>query len=65
MTADQHTAGDRPYLPPMGRRWLLPLYDPLTRLAGVSRVHDDWPAARTCGPGSESWRSGAAPATWR
>jgi ubiquinone/menaquinone biosynthesis C-methylase UbiE len=28
------------YLPPMGLRWLLPLYDPLTRIAGMSRVHD-------------------------
>jgi ubiquinone/menaquinone biosynthesis C-methylase UbiE len=30
---------DQHYLPPMGLRWLLPLYDPLTRLAGVSRLH--------------------------
>jgi ubiquinone/menaquinone biosynthesis C-methylase UbiE len=28
------------YLPPMGLKWLLPLYDPFTRLAGVGRVHD-------------------------
>jgi SAM-dependent methyltransferase len=27
------------YLPAMGRRWLLPLYDPLTRLLGARRVH--------------------------
>jgi ubiquinone/menaquinone biosynthesis C-methylase UbiE len=30
---------DRPYLPGMGRAWLLPLYDPLTRLLGARRVH--------------------------
>lgn len=29
----------RAYLPPMGRTWLLPLYDPLTRLLGVERLH--------------------------
>ncbi|HYN93089.1 MAG TPA: class I SAM-dependent methyltransferase [Pilimelia sp.] len=29
------------YLPAMGRRWLLPLYDPFTRLAGISRVHGE------------------------
>jgi ubiquinone/menaquinone biosynthesis C-methylase UbiE len=40
MTERHHTVGERNYLPPMGRRWLLPLYDPLTRLAGVSRLHD-------------------------
>ncbi len=28
------------YLPAMGRQWLLPLYDPFTRLAGVGRIHD-------------------------
>ena len=27
------------YLPAMGRRWLLPLYDPFTRLLGVRRIH--------------------------
>jgi ubiquinone/menaquinone biosynthesis C-methylase UbiE len=40
MTARPHAGPDRTYLPPMGRRWLLPLYDPLTRIAGISRVHD-------------------------
>jgi SAM-dependent methyltransferase len=29
----------RDYLPGMGRRWLLPLYDPLTRLLGVRGMH--------------------------
>ena len=29
----------RTYLPPMGRKWLLPLYDPITRLLGVRAVH--------------------------
>jgi ubiquinone/menaquinone biosynthesis C-methylase UbiE len=28
------------YLPAMGRHWLLPLYDPFTRLAGVGRLHE-------------------------
>ena len=51
MTAHQHTAGDRPYLPPMGRRWLLPLYDPMTRLAGVSRVHDELAGRADLRPG--------------
>ena len=40
MTARPHADQARTYLPPMGRRWLLPLYDPLTRIAGMSRVHD-------------------------
>ncbi len=30
---------ERPFLPGMSRKWLLPLYDPLTRLLGVRRVH--------------------------
>ena len=30
---------EQAYLPAMGRQWLLPLYDPFTRLAGVHRVH--------------------------
>lgn len=33
-------AHDRPYLPGMGRHWLLPFYDPFTRLAGVPRLHE-------------------------
>lgn len=28
------------YLPAMGRHWLLPLYDPFTRLAGAGRIHE-------------------------
>jgi SAM-dependent methyltransferase len=40
MTRRPDTVDDRDYLPPMGLRWLLPLYDPLTRIAGMSRVHD-------------------------
>jgi SAM-dependent methyltransferase len=35
-------AGHEPhYLPAMGRRWLLPLYDPFTRLLGARRVHGE------------------------
>ena len=30
---------ERPYLPGMSRSWLLPLYDPLTQLMGVRRIH--------------------------
>jgi ubiquinone/menaquinone biosynthesis C-methylase UbiE len=33
------SGAERPYLPAMGRRWLLPLYDPITRLAGLHRIH--------------------------
>jgi len=29
----------RPYLPAMGRDWLLPLYDPFTRLIGAGTAH--------------------------
>jgi SAM-dependent methyltransferase len=31
---------DRPFLPGMGRTWLLPLYDAFTRLAGVRALHE-------------------------
>lgn len=34
----QHT--EQPYLPPMGRTWLLPLYDPFTRITRVGRIHE-------------------------
>src|SRR5688500_6044712 len=30
---------ERPFLPGMSRTWLLPLYDPLTRLLGIRTVH--------------------------
>ena len=33
------SGGERPFLPGMSRNWLLPLYDPLTRLLGVRKVH--------------------------
>lgn len=40
MTGRPHTdLGQQPYLPAMGKRWLLSLYDPFTRLAGVGRIH--------------------------
>jgi ubiquinone/menaquinone biosynthesis C-methylase UbiE len=32
-------ASERAYLPPMAKQWLLPLYDPMTRLFGVRRIH--------------------------
>jgi len=31
---------DRPFLPGMGRTWLLPLYDIFTRVAGVHALHE-------------------------
>jgi SAM-dependent methyltransferase len=40
MTGQAHTSSERHYLPAMGRRWLLPLYDPFTRIAGVGRIHE-------------------------
>jgi SAM-dependent methyltransferase len=33
------TGNERPFLPGMSRNWLLPLYDPLTRVLGVRQVH--------------------------
>lgn len=33
------TGRERTYLPPMGKEWLLPLYDPFARLFGVRGVH--------------------------
>ncbi|BBH69768.1 hypothetical protein ACTI_64530 [Actinoplanes sp. OR16] len=30
---------DTDFVPAMGKRWLLPLYDPFSRLAGAGRVH--------------------------
>jgi ubiquinone/menaquinone biosynthesis C-methylase UbiE len=51
MTGQHHPVDERNYLPPMGRRWLLPLYDPLTRLAGVSRLHDGLADRATIQPG--------------
>ena len=35
----QAPPADRRYLPGMGRDWLLPLYDPFTRLIGVESAH--------------------------
>ncbi|MDG4798172.1 class I SAM-dependent methyltransferase [Micromonospora sp. WMMD1082] len=40
MTERVNTGRERDYLPAMGKHWLLPLYDPLTRLAGVGRLHE-------------------------
>ncbi|MFI7540322.1 class I SAM-dependent methyltransferase [Actinoplanes sp. NPDC049599] len=39
MTGQTHAGARRDYLPAMGRHWLLPLYDPFTRLAGVGRIY--------------------------
>ncbi|MFC7546979.1 class I SAM-dependent methyltransferase [Plantactinospora sp. GCM10030261] len=40
MTHQPHLDHEQHYLPPMGKRWLLPLYDPFSRLAGVGRLHE-------------------------
>jgi ubiquinone/menaquinone biosynthesis C-methylase UbiE len=34
-----HRHQEHDYMPAMGRDWLLPLYDPFTRLLGVTRIH--------------------------
>jgi len=39
MTGQAHSH-ERHYLPAMGKHWLLPLYDPFTRLAGAGRLHE-------------------------
>lgn len=40
------------YLPAMGRQWLLPLYDPFTRLVGAGRVHRELLDRAEIAPGS-------------
>lgn len=40
MTGPSARAGERPYLPAMGLHWLLPLYDPFSRVIGAGRVHN-------------------------
>lgn len=47
------TTQERPYLPAMGKRWLLPLYDPFTRLAGVGRMHEQLLDRARIQPGQE------------
>ncbi|WP_007023191.1 class I SAM-dependent methyltransferase [Saccharomonospora iraqiensis] len=50
---DQRTPDerDRPFLPGMGRAWLLPLYDTVTRLAGVRAVYERTAALAGVAPG--------------
>jgi SAM-dependent methyltransferase len=50
---DQRTSQerDRPFLPGMGRTWLLPLYDLLTRLLGVRALHQRAVALADITPG--------------
>ncbi|CAM5785527.1 class I SAM-dependent methyltransferase [Cellulomonas persica] len=38
-TRSTATEGEREHLPPMGKAWLLPLYDPFSRLVGAERLH--------------------------
>jgi SAM-dependent methyltransferase len=40
MTGPADASREQHYLPAMGKRWLLPLYDPFARLVGVGRVHE-------------------------
>jgi SAM-dependent methyltransferase len=42
---------DRPFLPGMGRTWLLPLYDAATRVAGVRALHERAVALAGVAPG--------------
>jgi ubiquinone/menaquinone biosynthesis C-methylase UbiE len=42
---------DRPFLPGMGKTWLLPLYDALTRVAGVRALHERAVALAGVAPG--------------
>lgn len=42
---------DRPFLPGMGKTWLLPLYDIFTRVAGVRRLHERAVELAGVGPG--------------
>jgi SAM-dependent methyltransferase len=44
-------ATPEPYLPAAGRSWLLPLYDPMTRLGGVRRRHARLVALAGIAPG--------------
>src|SRR3954471_4188287 len=50
MTIDV-TGQDRDYLPPMGKDWLLPLYDPFTRVLGIARIHGRLAEAAAVRPG--------------
>jgi ubiquinone/menaquinone biosynthesis C-methylase UbiE len=45
------TGREHEHLPPMGKEWLLPLYDPLTRLLGIRRVHARLVEAAAVRPG--------------
>lgn len=68
------TDQDQEHLPPMARAWLLPLYDPLTRVLGVGSLHrrlleqaDVRPGHRVleigCGTGNLALRTKAAQPT--
>jgi ubiquinone/menaquinone biosynthesis C-methylase UbiE len=45
------TGRDHDYLPPMGKDWLLPLYDPFTRVLGIGRIHGRLVEAAAVRPG--------------
>ncbi|WP_019819521.1 class I SAM-dependent methyltransferase [Saccharomonospora saliphila] len=50
---DQRTPDekDRPFLPGMGKTWLLPLYDAFARVTGVQAVYERTAALADIGPG--------------
>jgi ubiquinone/menaquinone biosynthesis C-methylase UbiE len=40
MTGHPQAHHEQDYIPAMGKHWLLPLYDPFSRLARVGRIHE-------------------------
>src|SRR5690349_6371759 len=55
------SAPERDYLPAMARRRLLPLYDTLTRLAGLPRVHRELVERADLRPGQRVLEIGCGP----
>ncbi|WP_306214559.1 class I SAM-dependent methyltransferase [Actinoplanes sp. RD1] len=49
------------YIPAMGRHWMLFLYDPVTRLAGLPRVHDQLLDRAAVRPGHQVLEIGCGP----
>lgn len=50
---DDPSAPRRPYLPGMGKTWLMPLYDPFTRLLGMDRHRSELIRIAAVSPGQE------------
>jgi ubiquinone/menaquinone biosynthesis C-methylase UbiE len=51
----------RPYIPAMGRHWMLFLYDPFTRAAGISQVHRELLERAGVQPGHRVLEVGCGP----